>query len=124
MCRYHPRSSSHFSHRFPNRLQTAKNRSPCKTSLAMGIPLKIAGKTDKGRRRSKKEDSFCVDTDLGFVIVADGMGGHASGEVASQLATSLCSSQLKRSLQTGHVPIFYHVPPDPKLDPRSRILGD
>src|SRR5262245_39892065 len=85
--------------------------------------LKIAGKTDKGRKRSKNEDAFAVEADLGFMIVADGMGGHASGEVASQLATTLCTEQLKRALKTGHVPIFFHVPEDPNLDRRSLLLG-
>ncbi len=90
----------------------------------MRIRLNIAGKTDKGRRRSKNEDAFLVEENLGFMIVADGMGGHASGEVASNLAAKLCTEQLKRALKTGHVPVFFHVPPNPSLDPRSRILGD
>lgn len=90
----------------------------------MGLSLNISGKTDKGRKRSKNEDTFVVDSDLGFMLVADGMGGHNSGDVASQLASQLCSEQLKRSLHTGHVPIFFHVPPNPKLDPRSLLLGD
>ena len=86
--------------------------------------LHIAGKTDKGRCRSKNEDFFLVDADLGFMVVADGMGGHAAGEVAAELASTLCTKQLKKSLQTGHVPVFYHVPPKDGLDPRSLILGD
>lgn len=86
--------------------------------------MNIVGKTDKGRRRSKNEDCFLVEPDLGFMIVADGMGGHASGEVASRLATTLCTEQLKRSLKTGHVPIFFHMRPNPELDPRSLLLGD
>ena len=39
--------------------------------------MKIAGKTDKGRKRRNNEDSFLVDSDLGFMIVADGMANVA-----------------------------------------------
>jgi protein phosphatase len=45
-----------------------------------------ASATDTGLRRSTNEDSFSVREDLGLFIVADGMGGHAAGEVASQAA--------------------------------------
>lgn len=44
------------------------------------------GRTHTGRRRATNEDAFAVDPHLGLLVVADGMGGHAAGEVASQLA--------------------------------------
>lgn len=44
------------------------------------------GKTDIGRRRKINQDSFYIDNELGFYVVADGMGGHAAGEVASHEA--------------------------------------
>ncbi len=90
----------------------------------MGSPLKIAGKTDVGKNRKNNEDYFIFESDLGLMIVADGMGGHNSGEVASKLATTICFEQIKKSIRTGHVPVFIHVPPNPNLDPRSQILGD
>ncbi len=45
----------------------------------------ISCKTDIGLSRSNNEDSFVVKPDLGFAAVADGMGGPASGEVASRI---------------------------------------
>ena len=45
-----------------------------------------AGKTDVGRRRKHNEDSILLKPELRLFIVADGMGGHNAGEVASALA--------------------------------------
>ena len=42
--------------------------------------------TDVGLRRDNNQDSFLIDESLGLYLVADGMGGHRGGEVASKLA--------------------------------------
>ena len=51
--------------------------------------LSATGKTDQGLVRSNNEDNFYLDEKLGLLVVADGMGGHASGETASKLAVNV-----------------------------------
>ena len=48
--------------------------------------LSVAGTTDVGRKRTQNEDAFLVLDEEQLYCVADGMGGHASGEVASRIA--------------------------------------
>jgi PPM family protein phosphatase len=48
--------------------------------------LTWAVRTDPGLRRASNEDSYCTRPELGLFVVADGMGGHAAGEVASRIA--------------------------------------
>lgn len=51
--------------------------------------MKIAGLTDTGLKRSHNEDAIAFDPAQGWLVVADGVGGHAGGETAATLAVAV-----------------------------------
>ena len=55
---------------------------------ARPLHLEAVGVTDTGWRRQKNEDDLAVCPELGLFIVADGMGGHAAGEIAARAAVA------------------------------------
>jgi len=57
----------------------------------MEMELKAFGLTHVGRQRQHNEDAFLVEGDAKLFLVADGMGGHAAGEIASRIAVDSIS---------------------------------
>lgn len=62
------------------------------------IGVEIAGFTDTGLARDHNEDCIGYDSQSGIAVLADGMGGHQAGEIASRMAVEQVLKQMKRRL--------------------------
>ncbi len=65
------------------------------------------GVTDRGRIRATNEDCYGIDHDLQLYVVADGMGGHRAGEVASRMAVDTVLEYVSRSAVTTTWPFGF-----------------
>lgn len=95
--------------------------------------LRSVGRTDVGIQRTQNEDAFYVDDALGLYLVCDGMGGHASGQVASDLAVRAIVHAMKTgdppvppgqeplvaAMQVANAAVFQRS----QLDPKCRGMG-
>ena len=72
----------------------------------MNFTVQVAGKTDIGLVRTNNEDFFGYDVHDGVFVVCDGVGGHAAGEVASQIAVCTVLDYFHRASQGGEYPVF------------------
>jgi serine/threonine protein phosphatase PrpC len=66
--------------------EDAKSLPLCTGVVTRPLRIEVAGQTDVGRKRTHNEDNFAIMAEFGLYVVADGMGGHASGEIASKMA--------------------------------------
>ena len=80
------------------------------------------GLTNVGRKRDHNEDSFGCFDDLALYIVADGMGGHAAGEMASKIAVQSVHDAVRAHRDELHPERRYEGPIEQW--PVPRILSD
>jgi serine/threonine protein phosphatase PrpC len=59
------------------------------------------GDSHPGQKRKLNEDNYLIDEKSGLFLVADGMGGHDAGEIASKLAVELIFNEIKKALDGG-----------------------
>jgi len=82
-------------------------------SPARGRPvLEAFGLSNPGPVRKTNEDSFVVDEQLQLFVVADGMGGHSAGEVASSLAVETIVGFIRGTEEDGELSWPYGIEPE------------
>ena len=74
--------------------------------MSLEDKILTTGITDQGLVRDHNEDSISCDTELGLLVLADGMGGHKGGEIASAIAIDTILKELRKELPeiiTGNI---------------------
>lgn len=84
--------------------------------------LRAAGFTHVGMQREHNEDSFALHAEYDLYLVADGMGGHRAGGVASRMATEAIASFFKASAGDD-VTWPFHFDPSRSIDENRLITG-
>jgi serine/threonine protein phosphatase PrpC len=74
--------------------------------------ITAVGRTHPGCARASNEDAFLAEPDLRLLLVADGMGGHKGGEVASRLAADTVGEFIRASASDRSITWPYGLAPD------------
>jgi protein phosphatase len=85
----------------------------------LGHHLTVIGLSHIGRIRGRNEDSLSLAPDVGVAVLADGMGGHPGGDVASRIAADAASAHLR-----GYLPLDPGLDSDNVADSLSRAMAE
>ena len=88
----------------------------------MSLSLSFAAYSDIGKIRDKNEDMVYISSDLRFAVVADGMGGHSAGEVASNVAISTIVDTLSK-IESGKIAIPKDFLPEMSKPERKLLMA-
>ncbi len=83
------------------------------------MPFRSCALTHPGMRRDANEDSYCARPDIGLFVVADGLGGHPGGQLASRLVVEAFEATVAGTLDPADIARF-HVTPSPDREQRMR----
>lgn len=87
------------------------------------VNIESAGISDIGRRREQNEDSLFFDDGLGLYVVADGMGGHKAGEVASKLVVDTIRDYIQQNHTDAQVEDQLNVDANLSKEARRLLAG-
>ncbi len=97
---------------------------PVSSSFPMrNMRVRFSGETNIGLKRAHNEDSFYLPEEAKLAIVADGMGGHASGEVASKMAVDTVAEHFRNTAEDAELTWPYKLDGPDKYDANRLTTG-